>query len=66
MHHVAFHSFKNWPFSSKGQPISKWPDVLIRNRLAHTTLGQASMEGLEQENQVLREEVTTMQTKINE
>jgi len=53
-------------FSSKGQPISKWPDVLIRNRLAHTTLGQPSMEGLEQENQVLREEVATMQAKINE
>jgi len=70
MHHLAFHSFKSeshkFFFSSKGQPISKWPDVLVGNRLAHTTLGQASMEGLEQENQALREEMATMQAKIDE
>jgi len=70
MHHLAFHSFKSeshkFFFSSEGQPISKWPDVLVRNRLAHTTLGQASMEDFEQENQVLREEMTTMQAKIDE
>ena len=57
MHHLAFHSFK-----SESHKVSSF----IRNRLAHTTLGQASMEGLEQENQVLREEVATMQAKINE
>jgi len=63
MHHLAFNSFKSESHKvfSKGQPISKWHD-----RLAHTTLGQASMEGLEQVNQVLHEEVATMRAKINE
>jgi len=63
---VSSLSLTKFPFSSKSQPIPKWPDVLIRNRLAHTTLGQASMEGLEQENRLLKEEMATMQAKMNE
>jgi len=63
---VSNPSLTEFPFSSKSQPIPKWPDVLVRNRLAHTTLGQASMEGLEQENRLLKEEVTTMQAKMIE
>jgi len=50
-------------FSSKRSTCG--PTVLF-SQLAHTTLGQASMEGLEQENQALREKMAIMQAKINE
>ena len=60
----CIHSFKvrvsqSLLFHQKGQPV-------VFSQLTHTTLGQASMEGLEQENQALREEMAIMQAKVNE
>jgi len=66
---IILHSIVSNPSLTKSPVSSKRSTcglTVLFSQLAHTTLGQASMEGLDQENQALREEIETMRARMDE